>query len=173
VRGLPRVSRVSVGGQARRVLLLGALILGVLSMHALVLAPPMHSGDARSAAATWVPAVAHDHAAGGGLIGGEVGAQAAPMISGPATEVATPMHEVAHGGAGHGPGAPSGLHDLMHLCLAVLAGVVLVIAAVLLVSVVASTHRDGEPDRPEGTAGLARPPPRTAVRLAQLCVLRT
>lgn len=89
-----------------------------------------------------------------------------------------PAMTVGNQGSGHDtphdtPGHPVGVHDLLHLCLAVLAAAFLLTALravlvallprrVLTVHVVSSL-----------IVARPRPPPRTAVRLAQLCVLRT
>ncbi|WP_433505499.1 hypothetical protein ACQP04_02720 [Pseudonocardia halophobica] len=71
------------------------------------------------------------------------------------------------------PDAPrSALHDLLHLCLAVLTALLALAAAALLALFVGrATHRDGSPAGGLPVAGPQAPPP-TSVRLAQLCVLR-
>ncbi|MGI5130040.1 DUF6153 family protein [Pseudonocardia sp. CA-107938] len=142
---------MSVGRTASHVLLLAALIMGVLSMHA-VAAPVAHSTATHSAVAAPVDHAPED------MAGVEMPSQAPTAAS---------------EAAGHGSGPSSVLHDLMHLCLAVMAGLVLLIATLVLVWVVAATDRAGVPSSRAVAVRPARPPPRTAVRLAQLCVLRT
>lgn len=87
--------------------------------------------------------------------------------TGQATTPAGP-HAGPAGGCHHGP-MPA--HDLLHLCLAVLATAVLALAAL---AVAARIRRSiAGPRLRSRVIGLQpRPPPRTAVRLALLCVLR-
>ena len=144
-------------------LLLGALILGVLAMHSFVVAPAAHSSAPRAVAASWTATVAPDHAPDADMV------SAAPVA---ATD-AMSLEQEDVGGDATGHGSSSGLHDLMHLCMAVLAGVVLVIVAALLVLAVSAVYRILRTSQRAIVTRPAQPPPRTAVRLAQLCVLRT
>lgn len=92
-------------------------------------------------------------------------------MSGPSDRVHS---DRVHGGVGTAmdPAANAAMDMLMHACLAVL---VALIVLGLLAAVAEALDRRREPGRgvTVGTAiRWARPPPRTAVRLAQLCVLR-
>lgn len=143
------------GGPWQRVLLMVALVLGVVAMHTMVLAP---GGG-------------HDSAAGGS------GHVAAAMSSGPPQAVMDAsfpaVHDQAHQDSAthHGPGSPAAIHDLLHLCLAVLAALAVMAAlAVVWLTAAAATRPHLEPG--SGATAPARPPPRSAVRLALLCVLR-
>jgi ABC-type Fe3+ transport system permease subunit len=65
----------------------------------------------------------------------------------------------------------SGAHHLLHLCLAVMAAVLL-LGLAFAVAISIRRHDSGGQTPIQVVRTLARPPPRTAVRLAQLCVLR-
>lgn len=139
--------------QWQRMLLMLTLIFGVVAMHGLVSAS--HGSDAT------------EHSAGHAV--GPRPAMSLPMVV-PDDDVMSAVSAVAHA-SDQQPSPPAMLHDLLHLCLAVLAG----IAAAVLVTL--SLGRAARPDSPPAlswwSAGApSRPPPRTAVRLAQLCVLR-
>ncbi|MCF7547443.1 hypothetical protein [Pseudonocardia sp. WMMC193] len=178
----------------QQLLLMLSLVVGVVTMHSTVachddtghaqhaapsvgdsmaterpLAPSLTaraavaSGDGRTAGTAAAAAItpAGDELAGSssdlGMVRELVIALAAPV-----------MHA-----AGVGPfGQHSALHDLLHLCLAVLTGLLVLAAAALFAVLVGSATKRGTPlsgARP--TAG-PRAPPSTSVRLAQLCVLR-
>lgn len=136
------------------------LVLGVLGMHALVLI-----GSS--------PAASGSHAAGPALVAAMSGAVAHVPSHDAAVSVDSIAAPVDHTGQGGGHGSmPSMLHHALHLCLAILAAL-LVVGAVALV-----LWRTLGPDRAEVPIGvLVRRvprlrPPSTSVRLAQLCVLR-
>lgn len=137
-----------------RVLVVLALILGVVAMHALVM--PM--GD--------------DHPM---PVATSSGTAAGPMPTAASTALhippmATPV--VVAGDSSPLPGMPSGAHALMHLCLAVLAAmVVLGLSAMAVLVRLRRARIPGSRRVPVATVW-PRPPPRTAIRLAQLCVLR-
>lgn len=137
-----------MSGGRQRILLVLTLVLGVLSMHALVLVDAEHVGAAPDVAAT-------------------------SMVHGAPAHQAPVADPSMAGGAdhpGHGP-APSMLHHVLHLCLAIMAAL-LVVGAVALV-----LWHTVQPDRRAVRIGALvrrapRRPPSTSVRLAQLCVLR-
>jgi hypothetical protein len=64
------------------------------------------------------------------------------------------------------------MHDLLHLCLAVLTALLALAAAALLAVVVARAGRSDTNRRGGRPVAGPRAPPPTSVRLAQLCVLR-
>lgn len=145
-----------IGGR-RRMLLVLTLVLGVLGMHALVLV-------GSSIAATG------SHPSGPALV--VATSNAVQLMTGHdvAGSAAT---EAGHSDRSGGHGStPSLLHHAMHLCLAILAAL-LVVGAVALV-----LWRTLSPDRGDVPVGarVRRPPrrltPPTSVRLAQLGVLR-
>lgn len=145
----------------RRMLLVLALIVGVLGMHALVVLPSA-AGHRMPSPVVTAPAVADNGAVH----------IATAVHDGTAPAAAAGVQLVSdHPGPGGGHGS-SPSHHVLHLCLAILAAlVVLGMAALALWPL-------QRPDRHEvaigaltGRAPRRRPPP-TSVRLAQLCVLR-
>jgi hypothetical protein len=138
---------VERGGRRRweRLLLLFAAVVGVALMHSF--AAPMPVGGATATSEPMVAQLTVDASTGAPIIHshGDLGDEHVPM----------PMS-----------------HDLGHLCVAILG------AAVLLALAVAVTFlaRRGSDSLPRLVVGTrpewARPPPPTAVRLAQLCVMR-
>ena len=71
------------------------------------------------------------------------------------------------------PAAPMpAAHNLMHLCLAVLAAAAAVASIMFMIMARSREMSAAAPRRTRPVTVAARPPPRTAVRLAQLCVLR-
>ena len=72
---------------------------------------------------------------------------------------------------GHDSMPAGALHELMHLCLAVLV-VLVVLGLVGLAFLLRRPTRSAAALLPAPVVVPPRPPPRTAVRLAQLCVLR-
>ncbi|GAA2877527.1 hypothetical protein GCM10010472_39100 [Pseudonocardia halophobica] len=89
------------------------------------------------------------------------GAGVAPVMRGADSTVGTDR-----------PGQHSALHDLLHLCLAVLTALIAFAAAALLALLVGrATRRHASTTGGRPVAGPRAPPP-TSVRLAQLCVLR-
>lgn len=143
----------------RRVLLLLALIVGVLGMHALVLVPGTGADARMSPPAAMVHSAVH------------AGPDHGPAPATPATPVASTTVDLPGGGAGHGP-MPSAVQHGLHLCLAVMAALLVLGVTALVLS------RTARPDRPDAPIGALvrraprRRPPPTSVRLAQLCVLR-
>ena len=144
-RGHIRV--IGVGGRRlewwQRVLLVLGLIVGVVTMHAVAGCAQGHSGAA----------AAHSVLDGAS---GQIAAEMPAESSRPA-----PM-----------PAPMPALQDLLDLCLAVLAGAIALGVARLLAVL---AHRHVEETRPTASHAprdVARPPPPTSVRLAQLCVLR-
>jgi hypothetical protein len=147
------VQIVDAAGRWRweRMLLLVAVMLGVVAMHALA------AGDcAECGPGPGMPPVG---AAAAGM-GGEMD------VAGPH---AVP---VDHGRPGPMPEPMS--HDVLHLCLAVLAAAI--VLGLTAVAYATRSRRGAGPDRRAsneiGTVWPRPPPRRTAVRLAQLCVLR-
>ncbi|GAY10972.1 hypothetical protein [Pseudonocardia sp. N23] len=173
----------------QQALLVLSLILGVVAMHSAVACgadaghaqnaaiqgaagPPMRmvgldgpaavTADANAVTATGSASASADSR------GGQQAAATAVLVV-PAT---SDMHATDLAGPAGPAGGHSVLHDLLHLCLAVLTILLALAGAVLLAVVVAratrpdTIHRGGRP-----AAGPRAPPP-TSVRLAQLCVLR-
>lgn len=133
-----RVDVVNVAGRWRweRVLLLIAVLLGVVTMHATVAPGPQD---------TTTPAMTHP-----------------AMAAVPETP-----------GVEHPPDPMPASHELLHLCLAVLAAAIaLGLAAVAVTILTRRDHHMADPWPREVVLVPPRPPPRTAIRLAQLCVLR-
>ncbi|MBE8523153.1 hypothetical protein ILP97_37645 [Amycolatopsis sp. H6(2020)] len=101
------------------------------------------------------------------------GATAMHAMSDPGTQVVTAPVETGSGE--HDPGLPGGLHDVLHLCLAVLcaAGALLLAVVVLLrISWFATTF--SRPTDSRGSPCRGRPPDRGGRSiLTSLCVLRT
>ncbi|WP_345412850.1 hypothetical protein [Pseudonocardia xishanensis] len=85
---------------------------------------------------------------------------------GPVVEV---VSEAEHRSSPHDP--MSALHTLLHLCLAVLTGLLVLAAAVLLALLLIRRRRAPAPSAGRPVTGPRAPPP-TSVRLARLCVLR-
>lgn len=141
------------GRRWERLLLLFAAVVGVALMHSFVAPMP---------------------------VGGETGASE-PMTTTMTAPMATPMtvdpatggpiiHSHGDFGDEHVPMPMS--HGLGHLCVAILGAALLLAMAV---AVALQTRRGSDSlRRPDVGAGpdWPRPPPRTAVRLAQLCVMR-
>ena len=143
-----------------RVLVVLALILGVVAMHALVM--PMGDDEAMPAAIS-------------------AGAAAGPGPAAASTAIGIHMATVTVAGASpigiagvssSLPNTPPDGHARMHLCLAVLAAlVVLGLCALAYLVLLRRARIPAVPPMPVLTRW-PRPPPRTAIRLAQLCVLR-
>jgi hypothetical protein len=125
-----------------RLLLLVAVMLGVLAMHALVADAGTHCADS--------PTMAQTMAAG---------SHAGPAAS-----------HAGHAGCDHGVMPAS--HDLLHLCLVVLAVAVVLGLGNVAAALVRRGNRSASGRPARVVTVQPRPPPRTAVRLAQLCVLR-
>ena len=91
----------------------------------------------------------------------------------PATDVVLPALAALSGLDGSSPGdSMPGLHELLHLCLAVLTALIAFSAVVLLAFLAAQSGVVFALRRAERPASGPRAPPPTGVRLAQLCVLR-
>lgn len=138
----------------RRWLLVLALIAGLLSMHALVIAG--HDGN------VGLGATAHDTAAEP-TAGPLMAAQQLP---------ADPLMLGQQAQLGHRTpaGPPDTDHGLLHLCLAVLAAIAVLLLGLAWLTTPEATLSRLRLHGPD--AAPARPPPRSAVRLALLCVLR-
>ena len=130
-----------------RLFLLFAAVVGVALMHSF--AAPMPVGGETTTSEPMTAQMTVDAGTGGPVMHGhgDAGDEQAPMPM--------PMS-----------------HELGHLCLAVLSAALLLALAVA-VALLARRVPDGlrRPDVRAGS-GWPRPPPRTAVRLAQLCVMR-
>ena len=144
----------TAGRRWERALLVLAALFGVVAMHATI--APMHTQP--------MPAPAVAASASSGSIGHDVmeflsfgsheDAAVAPTSGMPADD---PM---------------SVPHALMHLCLAVMtAGIVLGLLAAVIAVLLGGLGTTPLPVAPVASRP-SRPPIRTAVRLAQLCVLR-
>jgi hypothetical protein len=130
----------------RQLLVVLALIAGVLGMHALVVAGHDAQTGVATHHATAEPAtgpIAVAHMAADALMPAQSGTPAGPT-------------DVAHG--------------LLHLCLAVLAAIALLLLGLFSLATPAAVA--GRLVLRGPAPAPARPPPRSAVRLALLCVLR-
>ena len=136
----------------QRGLLLLAVVLGVVSMHSTVVSH-LGGGPHPALARMSSPAMSAEPMS------------VAPAEAPPSAATASP----AHAGDGH-PG--SGLHDLLHLCLAVLTGLIVAVALTLFAIVAARAARSAPTEVGRSATGPRAPPPPTSVRLARLCVLR-
>jgi hypothetical protein len=156
------------------VLLLLAVVLGVVVMHSPVAGPatpaatdPMPAGPMSLEPMAVTPSAVAPMPLGHG----PPGAVLTPG-TGLASAVDAHLPSTQDGSAGDHDSMPAGaLHELMHLCLAVLAGLV-VLGLVVLVFLLRRAARSAAALLPAPVVVPPRPPPRTAVRLAQLCVLR-
>lgn len=138
-----------------RVLLLFAVLFAVVAMHAAVAPiapvgamPGMSSGTELSVAAPGSHTMA------------------------PATMEPVIATDAGQMGAGHMPGPMPMVHQMLHLCLAVLAAVIQLGLALGALLIMARRLRTPSGRSPRAIIVAPRPPPRSAVRLAQLCVLR-
>ncbi len=145
-----------------------AVAAGLIGMHQLIAHSPAAAGP--SGQSTTGPG----QLAGPGLVtvSSAVETNRAPAaatlvtMSGPSDPV--------HGGVGTAmdPAANAAMDMLMHACVAVLAALI-VLGVLAAVAGVLDRRRDPGRGVTVGIAARwARPPPRTAVRLARLCVLR-
>ncbi|WP_156371417.1 MULTISPECIES: DUF6153 family protein [Nocardia] len=146
-----------------RPLLMVALVVAVLGMHHLMFSvaeSPAHGMGSHHAWSADATATSDPTLIEAGTRGA---CCAAPTVV---------LGEDRAGGAGHTPVGEHGGHDLLHLCLAImaaLAGVALVLVAVIWPSSVGIRRERW----PSGAGAAARPPPGpTLRRLAVLCVLR-
>ena len=119
-----------------RLLLVAALVVGVLTMHA---TPVLCPGD--PAGGTAPAAVTHGHAA------------------------TVPVAE-------QDQGEDCGAHHALAACLAILGVGILMVALRLLRHLAPLAAAPGRRAVSAVAASVARPPPRTSLRLAQLCVSR-
>ncbi|GAA1191936.1 DUF6153 family protein [Prauserella alba] len=165
------------------------VLFGVVGMHALVTTP------APPAAAT--PAIANttaghdvsddrgsDHSVSGRSVSDDSVALHSVRLHaghGPRAESShdarlQPGTEPHAGAASQGDTGPhadhDGLHQLLHLCLAILAAAGLVVLAAPLLTRLRPATAARRPPQPGGRLPVQRPPP-TSRRLAQLCVMRT
>ena len=153
---------------ARRLVLLPAVLLGIVTMHALAIDPATALAPAMAAA--HAPSTEHS------LMLDSPPAAAATPTSG--TGTAPPAGVVSTGamttdGPAPGPMPPMSGHDLMHLCLAVLAALLVLLVGLVRLgwahlrgsAVAADRLRTVHPTS-------RRPPPGHAARQAELCVLR-
>jgi hypothetical protein len=130
-----------------------ALLVGVVAMHALVM--PM--GEDHAMPATAAPAA--------------VSARL-PAVGPAAVAEAMDVHADMPAHSSPVPSPERGWQELMHLCLAVLAAAVAL--GLWAITYLIRTRTTSSPAalRMQVVTLWPRPPPRTAVRLAQLCVLR-
>jgi hypothetical protein len=158
---------VEVLRTARRLVLLPAVLLGIVTMHALAIGPP--TALAPAMAATHAPSAEHSR-----MLDSPPAADATPTSG---TGTATLAGVVSTGAMATddpapGPMPPMSGHDLMHLCLAVLAALLVLLVGLVRLewahlrgSAVADRLRTVHPTS-------RRPPPGHAARQAELCVLR-
>ncbi len=141
-----------------RVLLLLAALFGIVAMHSTV--GPMHEPAMPASAG-----VASIEVQLGARITASSVVHALWLV-----EHAVPAVAASSDMPGHGP--MSMPHALMHLCLAILsAGIVLGLLAVALVILLRPELAPSPAALPVATRP-SRPPRRSALRLAELCVLR-
>jgi hypothetical protein len=134
-------------GKLQQVLLLCALALGVVAMH--------HVGMANAAGTTAMHAMSSD--------------------AGPQEATAPPETGSGHPDPHHDPGLPGGLHDVLHLCLAVLcAAGALLLTVVVFLGTSWFTTAFSRAAGSRGSPSRGRPPNRGGRGiLTSLCVLRT
>lgn len=174
-----------------QILLMLSLVVGVVAMHSLV-ACHEHPGPAAVAvthadgsmapSSEVASATPHDAMSTSSTVRTQatnleestVGSDSGHVLVGASARAVVFVGEVVSAAPpdGSAPGHHSALHDLLHLCLAVLTSL-LVLAAVLLVAVL-GWRRPRAPGPAESGSRTLGPhaPPSTSVRLAQLCVLR-
>jgi hypothetical protein len=149
-------------------MLLLAVLLGIVTMHALAVGPA--TALAPSMAAPHAPSTEHS------LVLDSPLSALMPPTSGMGTATAaSPASMGAMATDDHAPGPmpPMSGHDLMHLCLAVLAALLVLLVGRILLGrprfpgsvVTADRLRQVHPTP-------RRPPPGHAARQAELCVLR-
>jgi hypothetical protein len=151
------------------VLLLLTVVLGVVVMHSPVAGPaalpatdPMSTGPMSPEPMAAAP-MPLDHRPPGVVL---------TKGTGLASVVDAHLFGAQDGSPGGHDSMPAGaLHELMHLCLAVLAGLV-VLGLVGLAFLLHRPTRSAAALLPAPVVAPPGPPPRTGVRLAQLCVLR-
>lgn len=140
-----------------------AVILGLLGMHALVVANGAHSMSTPSQAVLASPDTA------------------SPMVGSPTVTIPMPSAVVAGADGvapadGDDPPAPQGDHSaghqMLHLCLAVLAALIVLLTALLPAVLRGLPGSPGGSNAGRTRSAPRRRPPPTAVRLAQLCVMR-
>ncbi len=145
-----------------------ALLAGVVAMHAMVTpmtadhpVPPLFSPAAMGHAGAGVSATGLDGVNPAGIsAGAAVGLAAGPMAVGAAPTSPHPS----------GPAPES--HGLLHLCLGVLAALTVIVLCAVAYLVRNRVIPPPVQHDARNRALWPRPPPRTAVRLARLCVLR-
>lgn len=100
----------------------------------------------------------------------------ANAAGGPASHAMADLAPTAATGSGsaeHHPGLPGGLHDVLHLCLAVLcAAGALLLTVVLFLAVSWYATKFSRARGSRGSPGRGRPPDGRSI-LTSLCVLRT
>lgn len=153
-------------GGWHRLLLMLSLVVGVVIMHSTVTG---HSAavPVASSAATTQPGAGNPTGHSSPAVDSLRGVPGGGAMDAVAMAAEAPMPD--HGSSSRDP--MSALHDLLHLCLAVLTALVVLTAVVRALGV----WRRLRPT-PASSAGRPavgpRAPPSTSVRLAQLCVLR-
>jgi hypothetical protein len=147
-----------------RLTLLLAVLLGIVTMHALV-----GESTATTVPVAATPTASHaqqpEHVDMSLLDGARmttvtsaIAAAPGPMQASPTAPMPMPM--------------PTSSHDLMHLCLAVLVALVVLLTRLLLRSQVRLPETAPAPVTHSVDPTPRRPPPGHAVRQAELCVLR-
>ena len=129
-----------------RVLLLLAVLFGVIAMHAAV-APVSHTMAGMPSVVSSV------------MPGSDTATSVVPRAG-----ISMSTH--------HMPGPAPAAHRMLHLCLAVLATVIQLGLALVGLLILARRPRTPSCRVPRVVSLAPRPPPPSAVRLAQLCVLR-
>jgi hypothetical protein len=155
--GTAILTAVHTGGRGiARWLLILSIAAGLIAMHHLgAHTPDMHGPDMSSPAmATAAPDQATEQ----------------PISMDAATRAAHPASGMELAAAAPDPGTTT-MSMLMHLCLAVLAGLLVLGMLAVAFAILSRPPRAANVSRSVVIAW-PRPPPRTAVRLAQLCVLR-
>jgi hypothetical protein len=160
-----------------RLVLLIAVLLGVVTMHALAVDTAATTAIAATVTPPHDPKPGHTDAAGtsGPAIDTASAPMTAPTTAGAATVMAASQapQAMAADPMPMPPMPPVPGHDLMHLCLAVLAALVVLLARLVLLARERHTATTAAvvAHRPVHSTP-RRPPPGHAVRQAELCVLR-
>lgn len=143
----------AIGWRWQRLLLCLAVLAGLSAMHSVVWTCPDEHPQ-RAIHATLVDAGSPPDARTPEVMTDLVGGLAAMRVNPPT------------------PDSGSILSCLLHLCLAVLTALILLGLPTLVGVLMSRRARHGRQVRGDVICVLPRPPPRMAVRLAQLCVLR-
>ncbi|WP_234027740.1 hypothetical protein [Pseudonocardia dioxanivorans] len=141
-----------------------------VAMHTAVAIPPtaVHGGSVTAAAEATIASATASPDPAAAFSSGPRAAAAEVVVA----SAMSGMDDGALTGPAEPAGGHSALHDLLHLCLAVLTALLALAVAALLAFVLGRTAQPGTITRGGRPVVGPRAPPPTSVRLAQLCVLR-